>query len=92
MQAIGQKEKRIVSVHAKVQANLLLKAEAANSEFSPCHLGSEFKDTQTLENLYGHHPYWERMKRILDNSMINKYHNGDLTESTRKGDFEAALA
>ena len=71
--------------------NFSIEKVLANSGFSPSHFGSEFKETQTLEKLFGHHPYWERMKKILDNGTTYEYHKA-LPENTRKGDFDAALA
>ena len=63
----------------------------ASSAFSPCHFGSEFKETKILEKLFFSHTYWPRMKRILEEGTSYKYSKNDLPEDTRKLDLEAAL-
>lgn len=71
--------------------NFSLESVLASSEFSPCHFGSEFRDTSILEKLFTHHPYWPRMKRILENGTPYVYKNGDLPEETCRQDLIAAL-
>ena len=71
--------------------NFQLESVLASSDFSPCHFGSEFRDSAILEKLFARHPYWPRMKRILNNGTSYEYKNGDLPEDICKQDLTAAL-
>ena len=51
--------------------------------------GSEFKSTNVLEELLGHHPRWKVMKSRLENGV--EFPLEALSESTRKKDLEGAL-
>ena len=53
--------------------NFSLERVLASSDFLPCHFGSEFKETKTLERLFAFHPYWPRMRKILEEGTSYKY-------------------
>ena len=72
--------------------NFSLEKVLNSSDFSLCHFGSEFKETKILERLFSLHPYWPRMKRILEEGTSYKYNKEDLSESIQKLDLEAALS
>jgi hypothetical protein len=69
--------------------NMDLDAAFSSGPFSPTSFGSEFRDTATLEPLYGSHPDWCKMKSILDNG--TSFPMQEIDEEVRKQDLDAAL-
>jgi hypothetical protein len=66
-----------------------LDAALSSGPFSPTSFGSEFRDTVTLEPLYGCHPRWEKMKCILTNG--TSFPMQEIDENIRQKDLQAAL-
>ena len=56
---------------------------------SPLGYGSEFRKTETLRPLFGKHPNWSRMNRILENG--SNWPLSELANDARASDLEEAL-
>ena len=61
----------------------------ANSS-SPLGYGSEFRDPSTLEPLFKKHPFWNRLKLILERG--SDWQLEELEEEKRRSDLQEALA
>ena len=63
-----------------------IKAQAG----SPVSYGSEFRPTSTLEQVFGLHPNWPRMKKLLENG--SDWPLDKVSMSDREADLDEALA
>ena len=52
--------------------------------------GSEFRDVDTFQKIFGRHPNWTRMSKILEDG--SEWPLEPLNEELRRNDVDAALA
>jgi hypothetical protein len=73
----------------KKKYRLDFKAALDANSSSPLGYGSEFKDPKVLEPLLKFHPFWPRLKSILENG--SDWQLEDLDEEQRVSDLKEAL-